>query len=185
MSYAKDAAYFGTPTNISIVNNSSDLRTATLNQAIAAYADTHDLVIIKRVYPKIDGKIIPKSYILGHQKQHMIGVPDASIEHRQNIADRDVLSDYGVFGKGNHQGFLAFLSKKNIQFMVYNPTALSAVVSDLTGQLAVSRLDILLVMILLVIVILNSFIIFKQRRQFVIQQLLKGQTKGTAVLTLW
>lgn len=185
MSYAKNAAYFGTPTNISIVNNSSDLRTATLNQAIAAYADTHDLVIIKRVYPKIDGKIIPKSYILGHQKQHMIGVPDASIEHRKNIADRDVLSDYGVFGKGNHQGFLAFLSKKNIQFMVYNPTALSAVVSDLTGQLAVSRLDILLVMILLVIVILNSFIIFKQRRQFVIQQLLKGQTKGTAVLTIW
>ena len=94
------------------MNNSSDLRTATLNQAIAAYADTHDLVIIKRVYPKIDGKIIPKSYILGHQKQHMIGVPDASIEHRKNIADRDVLSDYGVFGKGNHQGFLAFLSKK-------------------------------------------------------------------------
>lgn len=185
MSYAKDAAYFGTPTNISIVNNSSDLRTATLNQAIAAYADTHDLVIIKRVYPKIDGKIIPKSYILGHQKQHMIGVPDASIEHRKNIADRDVLSDYGVFGKGNHQAFLAFLSKNNIQFMVYNPTALSAVVSDLTGQLAVSRLDILLVMILLVIVILNSFIIFKQRRQFVIQQLLKGQTKRTAVLTIW
>lgn len=69
--------------------------------------------------------------------------------------------------------------------MVYNPTALSAVVSDLTGQLAVSRLDILLVMILLVIVILNSFIIFKQRRQFVIQQLLKGQPKGTAVLTIW
>ncbi len=62
---------------------------------------------------------------------------------------------------------------------------MSAVVSDLTGQLAVSRLDILLVMILLVIVILNSFIIFKQRRQFVIQQLLKGQTKGTAVLTIW
>lgn len=30
MLYAKDAAYFGTPTNISIVNNSSDLRTATL-----------------------------------------------------------------------------------------------------------------------------------------------------------
>ncbi|WP_455647508.1 hypothetical protein, partial [Leuconostoc sp.] len=89
-----------------------------------------------------------------------------------------LLSDYGVFGNGNHQGFLAFLSKKNIQFMVYNPTALSAVVSDLTGQLAVSRLDVLLVMILLVIVILNSFIIFKQRRQFVIQQLLKGQTKG-------
>lgn len=185
MLYAKDAAYFGTPTNISIVNNSSDLRTATLNQAIATYADTHDLVIIKRVYPKIDGKIIPKSYILGHQKQHMIGVPDASIEHRKNIADRDVLSEYGVFGKGNHQGFLAFLSKKNIQFMVYNPTALSAVVSDLIGQLAVSRLDVLLVMILLVIVILNSFIIFKQRRQFVIQQLLKGQTKGTAVLTIW
>ena len=69
--------------------------------------------------------------------------------------------------------------------MVYNPTALSAVVSDLTGQLAVSRLDVLLVMILLVIVILNSFIIFKQRRQFVIQQLLKGQTKGIAVLTIW
>ncbi|MBR2517522.1 hypothetical protein, partial [Geobacillus sp.] len=44
---------------------------------------------------------------------------------------------------------------------------------------------VLLVMILLVIVILNSFIVFKQRRQFVIQQLLKGQTKGTAVLTIW
>lgn len=41
--------------------------------AAMSYADTHDLVIIKRVYPKIDGKIIPKSYILGHQKQHMIG----------------------------------------------------------------------------------------------------------------
>ena len=84
-----------------------------------------------------------------------------------------MLSDYGVFGKGNHQAFLAFLAKNNIQFMVYNPTALSAVLSDLTGQLAVSRLDILLVMILLVIVILNSFIIFKQRRQFVIRQIVK------------
>ena len=186
MLYARDAAYFGTPTNLTIVNNGSELRTATLNQAIASYAEAHDLVIVKRVYPEFDGKIVPKSYLLGHPKQHMFGLSTRHIEKRQHIADRDVLSDYGVFGTGNRQAFLAFLSKNNIQFMVYNPTALPAVVSDLLGQLAVSRLDVLLVMFFLVIVILNSFIIFKQRRQFVMQQLLKGQTKGTALLTiLW
>lgn len=186
MLYARDAAYFGTPTNLTIVNNGSELRTATLNQAIASYAEAHDLVIVKRVYPEFDGKIVPKSYLLGHPKQHMVGLPTYHIEKRQHIADRDVLSDYGVFGTGNRQAFLAFLSKNNIQFMVYNPTAVPAVVSDLLGQLAVSRLDVLLVMFFLVIVILNSFIIFKQRRQFVMQQLLKGQTKGTALLTiLW
>ncbi len=186
MLYARDAAYFGTPTNLTIVNNGSELRTATLNQAITSYAEAHDLVIVKRVYPEFDGKIVPKSYLLGHPKQHMVGLPTHHIEKRQHIADRDVLSDYGVFGTGNRQAFLAFLSKNNIQFMVYNPTAVPAVVSDLLGQLAVSRLDVLLVMFFLVIVILNSFIIFKQRRQFVMQQLLKGQTKGTALLTiLW
>lgn len=186
MLYARDAAYFGTPTNLTIVNNGSELRTATLNQSIASYAEAHDLVIVKRVYPEFDGKIVPKSYLLGHPKQHMVGLPTHHIEKRQHIADRDVLSDYGVFGTGNRQAFLAFLSKNNIQFMVYNPTAVPAVVSDLLGQLAVSRLDVLLVMFFLVIVILNSFIIFKQRRQFVMQQLLKGQTKGTALLTiLW
>ncbi len=186
MLYARDAAYFGTPTNLTIVNNGSELRTATLNQAITSYAEAHDLVIVKRVYPEFDGKIVPKSYLLGHPKQHMVGLPTHHIEKRQHIADRDVLSDYGVFETGNRQAFLAFLSKNNIQFMVYNPTAVPAVVSDLLGQLAVSRLDVLLVMFFLVIVILNSFIIFKQRRQFVMQQLLKGQTKGTALLTiLW
>lgn len=186
MLYARDAAYFGTPTNLTIVNNGSELRTATLNQAIASYAEAHDLVIVKRVYPEFDGKIVPKSYLLGQPKQHMVGLPTHHIEKRQHIADRDVLSDYGVFGTGNRQAFLAFLSKNNIQFMVYNPTDVPAVVSDLLGQLAVSRLDVLLVMFFLVIVILNSFIIFKQRRQFVMQQLLKGQTKGTALLTiLW
>lgn len=186
MLYARDAAYFGTPTNLTIVNNGSELRTATLNQAITSYAEAHDLVIVKRVYPEFDGKIVPKSYLLGHPKQHMVGLPTHHIEKRQHIADRDVLSDYGVFGTGNRQAFLAFLSKNNIQFMVYNPTAVPAVVSDLLGQLAISRLDVLLVMFFLVIVILNSFIIFKQRRQFVMQQLLKGQTKGTALLTiLW
>ena len=186
MLYARDAAYFGTPTNLTIVNNGSELRTATLNQAITSYAEAHDLVIVKRVYPEFDGKIVPKSYLLGQPKQHMVGLPTHHIEKRQHIADRDVLSDYGVFETGNRQAFLAFLSKNNIQFMVYNPTAVPAVVSDLLGQLAVSRLDVLLVMFFLVIVILNSFIIFKQRRQFVMQQLLKGQTKGTALLTiLW
>lgn len=186
MLYARDAAYFGTPINLTIVNNGSELRTATLNQAITSYAEAHDLVIVKRVYPEFDGKIVPKSYLLGHPKQHMVGLPTHHIEKRQHIADRDVLSDYGVFGTGNRQAFLAFLSKNNIQFMVYNPTAVPAVVSDLLGQLAVLRLDVLLVMFFLVIVILNSFIIFKQRRQFVMQQLLKGQTKGTALLTiLW
>lgn len=186
MLYARDAAYFGTPTNLTIVNNGSELRTATLNQAITSYAEAHDLVIVKRVYPEFDGKIVPKSYLLGHPKQHMVGLPTHHIEKRQHIADRDVLSDYGVFETGNRQAFLAFLSKNNIQFMVYNPTAVPAVVSDLLGQLAVSRLDVLLVMFFLVIVILTSFIIFKQRRQFVMQQLLKGQTKGTALLTiLW
>ena len=112
MLYAKDAAYFGTPTNISIVNNSSDLRTATLNQAIAAYADTHDLVIIKRVYPKIDGKIIPKSYVLGHQKQHMIGVPDASIEHRKILQIVMCCLITVCLGRGIIKDFWHFCLKK-------------------------------------------------------------------------
>lgn len=182
--FSHNDAYFSTPTNFNVTKNESGKSTKEINQKIINFANHHDLEVVKKVYLNKNNDVIVKNYQLG-KHNYAKDLPKNSFTHSNEALETGLETTYGIFGPGNHDELNGFLAENGIRGYSFNPTSFDGASKDIVSLLQMSHFEYLILSLLLVIVAYNFYVIFRQRKMFMLKKLFYGDSSLKNILSSW
>ncbi|WP_395319344.1 hypothetical protein [Fructilactobacillus frigidiflavus] len=182
--FSHNDAYFSTPTNFNVTKNESGKSTKEINQKIINFANHHDLEVVKKVYLNKNNDVIVKNYQLG-KHNYAKDLPKNSFTHSNEALETGLETTYGIFGPGNHETLNKFLAENGIRGFSFNPASFEGASKDIASQLQMSHFEYLILSLILVIVAYNFYVIFRQRKMFMLKKLFYGDSSLKNILSSW
>lgn len=172
---SNNSSYFGSTTNFAITDNRSNKTDSEIYNAIEKIANDYHIAITKKVFVEKNNHIESATLVTGNVNKLKNNIPKKEkIILNPSFTNADIRTNYAVFGNINQQIFFQKLSDLGVAFYTWNPQSPRNILTDLYNLIVNYHFNLILIFWLLGISLLNSIILFNNRRKNALRKLFQG-----------